>query len=110
MFLVGVLGLIGQYFVLVGFRSAPAAFVAPMQYSQIVWAILFGYLFFNESVDVWVIVGSAITILSGVAIIWREHAVSKVQANLNTRNTRVVGAAMMQSHEAEKSQEKGHTD
>lgn len=105
MFLVGVLGLIGQYFILVGYRSAPAAFVGPMQYSQIVWAILFGYLFFNESVDVWVIVGSAITILSGVAIIWREHAVSKVQANLNTRNTRVVGAAMMQSREAEEAQE-----
>lgn len=101
MFLVGLLGLIGQYFVLVGYRSSPAAFVAPMQYSQIVWAILFGYVFFNETVDVWVIVGSSVTILSGVAIIWREHTVSKVQANLNTRNSRVVGAAMMQSKESE---------
>ena len=97
MFLVGVLGLVGQYFVLRGYRMAPAAFVGPMQYSQIVWAILFGYVFFAETVDVWVLVGSAITIASGVIIIWRERVVSKVQANLNTRNSRMVGAAMMPS-------------
>ena len=102
MFLVGALGLLGQYSVLNGFRHAPAAFVGPMQYSQIVWAIIFGYLFFNESIDRWVIVGSAITILSGVAIIWRERSVSKVQANLKTRNARMVGAPMIKSSEAQK--------
>jgi S-adenosylmethionine uptake transporter len=95
MFLVGALGLLGQYSVLTGFRMAPAAYVGPMQYSQIVWAILFGYVFFGETIDKWVVVGSLITVLSGVAIIWRELAVSKVQANLNTRNARMVGAPMM---------------
>jgi S-adenosylmethionine uptake transporter len=99
MFLIGVLGLIGQYFVLRGFRSAPAAFVGPMQYSQIVWAILFGYVFFGETIDRWVLVGSGITILSGVIIIWRERTTSKVQANLKTRNSRMVGAALIQSSE-----------
>jgi drug/metabolite transporter (DMT)-like permease len=101
MFLVGVLGLVGQYFVLRGYRGAPAAYVAPMQYSQIVWAILFGYVFFGETVDRWVLLGSSITIMSGVVIIWRERMVSKVQANLNTRNSRMVGAAMIQSIESE---------
>ena len=95
MFLVGALGLLGQYSVLTGFRMAPAAYVGPMQYSQIVWAILFGYVFFGETIDKWVVIGSLITVLSGVAIIWRELAVSKVQANLNTRNARMVGAPMM---------------
>jgi S-adenosylmethionine uptake transporter len=95
MFLVGALGLLGQYAVLRGFKMAPAAYVGPMQYSQIVWAILFGYVFFDESIDKWVIIGSLITVLSGVAIIWRERAVSKVRANLNTRNARMVGAPMM---------------
>jgi S-adenosylmethionine uptake transporter len=101
MFLVGVLGLVGQYFVLSGYRGAPAAFVGPMQYSQIVWAIIFGYVFFGESIDRWVVVGSAITILSGVVIIWRERTVSKVQANLNTRNSRMVGAALIESAETD---------
>lgn len=99
MFLVGALGLAGQYSVLTGYRHAPAAFVAPMQYSQIVWAIIFGYVFFDESIDRWVLVGSAITILSGIAIIWRERTVSKVQANLKTRNGRMVGAPMIKNNE-----------
>jgi len=101
MFLVGALGLLGQYSVLTGFKMAPAAYVGPMQYSQIVWAILFGYIFFNESIDRWVIIGSLITVLSGVAIIWRERAVSKVQANLKTRNARMVGAPMMKHAKVE---------
>ncbi|MFQ3246902.1 MAG: drug/metabolite transporter (DMT)-like permease [Arenicella sp.] len=101
MFLVGALGLLGQYSVLRGFKLAPAAYVGPMQYSQIIWAILFGYVFFDESIDKWVIVGSVITVLSGVAIILRERAVSKVQANLNTRNGRMVGAPMMKAAKAE---------
>jgi len=80
MFLVGALGLLGQFCVLSGFRLAPATFIGPMQYSQIIWAILFGYLFFNEAVDKWVVIGSLITVASGIAMIWRERQVSKVKA------------------------------
>jgi hypothetical protein len=47
------------------------------------------------------LLGSSITIMSGVIIIWRERMVSKVQAHLNTRNSRMVGAAMIQSIESE---------
>lgn len=101
MFLVGALGLLGQYSVLTGFRMAPAAYIGTMQYSQIIWAISFGYVFFNEPIDKWVVIGSCITVLSGVVIIWRERAVSKVQANLKTRNARVVGAPMMKQREIE---------
>jgi len=103
MFLVGGLGLMGQYCILSGFRLAPATYIAPMQYSQIVWAVIFGYVFFNESIDQWVVIGSLITIASGIGMIWRERQVSKVRANLNTRNGRVVSAPLMKPHEAEKS-------
>lgn len=102
MFLVGALGLLGQYCILTGFRLAPAAYIAPMQYSQIVWAIIFGYLFFEESIDQWVIVGSLITIASGIGMLLRERKVSSIRANLNTRNGRVVGAPLMKTKEADK--------
>ena len=104
MFLVGALGLLGQYCILTGYRLAPAAFVGPMQYSQIIWAIIFGYLFFDESIDRWVVIGSVVTILSGVIIIWRERSVSTVQANLRTRNARSVGAPMIRQRELEEKQ------
>ncbi|MBK8454620.1 MAG: DMT family transporter [Thiofilum sp.] len=89
MFAVGVLGLLGQLLVLNSYRLSPAAFVAPMQYSQLIWAVLFGFIFFNESIDQWVVVGSIITIASGVMIVWREAVASKTQPNLNTPNPRI---------------------
>ena len=46
--------------------------VAPSQYSQILWATLFGVLFFEELPDMWVGVGASIIIASGVFIVWRE--------------------------------------
>jgi hypothetical protein len=57
--------------------------------------------FFGETVDRWVLLGSTITIMSGVIIIWRERVVSKVQGNLKTRNSGMVGAAMIESIESE---------
>ena len=93
MFLIGGLGLVGHMFNLFAYKTAPAAFVAPMQYSQIIWAVIFGYLFFNESVDQWEIVGSVITVFSGVLIVWREVVASKIRPTLNSRNTRMVSAA-----------------
>lgn len=89
MFTVGVLGLLGQLLILNSYRLAPAAFVAPMQYSQLIWAVLFGAVFFNESIDKWVIIGSIITITSGMIIIWRETVASKNQPNLSTPNPRI---------------------
>jgi S-adenosylmethionine uptake transporter len=93
MFLIGIFGQIGQLMVFLAYRAANAAFIAPMQYSQIVWAVIFGALFFNESADRYVVLGAAITIASGILIVWREAMVSKVQANLQTRNSRMVSAA-----------------
>jgi hypothetical protein len=46
--------------------------VAPMQYSQIIWATVFGLVFFNESIDRWTAVGASIIIASGLYIVLRE--------------------------------------
>jgi drug/metabolite transporter (DMT)-like permease len=101
MFLIGVFALLGQLFILTGYRCAPAAVVAPMQYSQIIWAILFGWLFFNESVDQVAVIGLVITIFSGLMIVWRESAVSTKQPVLNTRDMRSVASAPMPISESD---------
>ena len=101
MFSLGVLALIGQLCILTGYRNAPAAVVAPMQYSQIIWAIILGSLFFNESVDTLTIVGAAITITSGILMVWRESRVSVNQPVLRSRNMRSVGSAPLPSFETE---------
>lgn len=64
-----------QILMVQAFRRAPAARVAPAQYSQILWAVLYGALFFGEFPDIWVGVGAAVVIGSGVYIVLREEQI-----------------------------------
>ena len=61
-------------FLIAGYNAGEAVIVAPMQYSQILWAALYGTLFFGETPDFWTIVGSAIIIASGLYIVLRESS------------------------------------
>lgn len=72
--LMGLLLIAGQMMVLNAYRNAPAALIAPMQYSQIIWAALFGFIFFSEIPDLWVATGSVLIISSGVFVVWRESS------------------------------------
>lgn len=72
--LMGLLLIAGQMMVLNAYRNAPAALIAPMQYSQIIWAALFGFIFFSEIPDIWVATGSLLIISSGVFVVWRESS------------------------------------
>ncbi len=49
-----------------------AVTVAPMQYSQIIWALVLGYYLFGEPVDTTTLIGVGIIIASGLFIILRE--------------------------------------
>lgn len=66
------MGLIGGLLSIYAYRVAPAVIVAPMQYSQILWAIFYGWLFFNEALDWNTALGSAVIIASGMYIVLRE--------------------------------------
>lgn len=86
---VGVLSVIGQALMIHAYRISQAQFVAPMQYSQMIWAVVFGTLFFSESPDHYVIAGSLIIIASGLLFLWRELMVSVTKPVLRTRNLRM---------------------
>lgn len=58
--------------VIAAYKTAEAVIVAPMQYSQILWATLYGMLFFDESPDLATAVGAGIIISSGIYILLRE--------------------------------------
>lgn len=66
------LGLVAARLTIAAYRTAPAVIVAPMQYSQIVWAAVYGSIFFNEHPDFWTMVGTGVIIASGVYIVLRE--------------------------------------
>jgi len=67
--------------VIAAYQAGEAAIIAPMQYSQIIWASLFGYFFFDESIDQATAIGAGIIIASGMYIVLRE---SRSGTSMNT--------------------------
>ena len=77
LFLVACFATAGHYTMTLAFSAAPLTVTQPVTFLQLVWAVLLGALFFNESVDIWVIIGGTI-IMSAVSFItWRESVASK---------------------------------
>jgi drug/metabolite transporter (DMT)-like permease len=54
------------------YRHAEAALIAPMQYSQILWALFYGALLFQETPSRTTLIGAGIVIVSGLYIVFRE--------------------------------------
>lgn len=69
---ISLLGFAGGLLLISAYRNGDAAIVAPMQYSQIIWATGYGHLLFSESVDRATLVGAGIIIASGIYIVARE--------------------------------------
>lgn len=70
--IISVFAWIGGRVIITAYQVGEAAIVAPMQYSQILWATLYGMLFFNEGLDLFTGIGAAIIIASGLFIVFRE--------------------------------------
>lgn len=69
---ISALGFAAGLFLISAYRHGDAAIVAPMQYSQIIWASIFGFLIFGESVERATVIGAGIIIVSGLYIVFRE--------------------------------------
>ncbi|MSU90442.1 EamA family transporter [Rhodobacteraceae bacterium 2CG4] len=69
---VAVMGALGTVLIIHAYRRSEAGVVAPMQYSQILWASAYGAIFFDERPEANVVLGAAIIIGSGIYILWRE--------------------------------------
>ena len=74
---IAVVGTAGITMMTQAFRFAPAAVVAPFDYTALIWATLMDWLFWNEIPDALTWVGAAVIIASGAFIVWRESRVAK---------------------------------
>ncbi|MGL4240156.1 MAG: DMT family transporter [Beijerinckiaceae bacterium] len=70
--LLGVVAMIAHVLVARALTVAPAAVVSPFNYTLIVWAALFGWLFFNEWPNGMMIAGAVVIVASGLYLLWRE--------------------------------------
>ncbi|MEM9755395.1 MAG: DMT family transporter [Pseudomonadota bacterium] len=69
----GVLGGIGQILLTSAYRHADASLIAPFDYTSMLIAIAVGYVVFNEIPTGQTLIGGAIVVAAGVAIILRER-------------------------------------
>jgi drug/metabolite transporter (DMT)-like permease len=65
---IGALGAIGHGFLVLAFARAPASVLAPMTYSQLIWAMLASFLVFGHAPDRFTWIGAAIITLGGVLV------------------------------------------
>ncbi|MDH3594903.1 MAG: DMT family transporter, partial [Rhodospirillales bacterium] len=56
------------------YRHAPAALVAPFEYTALVWGAILGWILWREQPEPLVWTGAAIIMLSGLYITHREAA------------------------------------
>ena len=70
---IAIFGTAGMTMITQAFRRAPAVVVAPLDYTGLLWATLFGWLIWRESPDTLTIIGAAIIAASGMFTIFREQ-------------------------------------
>lgn len=68
---------VAQALFIVATTYAPAGRVGAAQYSQILWALAIGALFFEEWPDAWALLGIAIVVGAGLFIFAREQTLKK---------------------------------
>lgn len=73
----GVIGAAGQLLLTASYRYADAGALAPFTYVSMLWALVFGYVFFDE-VPGWPVLGGAgLVIAAGLIIVVRERQLSR---------------------------------
>ena len=63
----------GQLLLIRAFAAAPAAYVTPFTYTQIVTAVLFGMLVLGELPDPCTLAGTALIVLAGLYVLRRAR-------------------------------------
>lgn len=61
-----------------GYRAASPALLAPLEYTALIGGAIAGYVIWKEVPDIWVAVGAAIIVASGLFVVYRNKEVSDV--------------------------------
>ena len=67
--IVGIFFSLGIYLQIIALSMANASIIQPFHYTLIFWAIIFGYIFYNDIPDLFTIVGAVIITLSGIFVL-----------------------------------------
>jgi drug/metabolite transporter (DMT)-like permease len=70
---IGIFGGLGQMLFTESYRYAPASFLAPFDYTAMLWAFLLGFWMFGEVPTIYVVIGAIIVAAAGIFVILRER-------------------------------------
>lgn len=83
--LIGVVSTAGQGLIILAYQKGPASLLAPFSYFQLVTSSIAGWLVFHNVPDVWVVVGGAVIIASGIYTAHRERVRAKERRGLEAQ-------------------------
>jgi len=78
----GFIGGLSHIFLTESYRHAPQSVVAPFNYSTMIWAVIFGYVFLGEVPTTLVLIGAAIVAGAGLFVVYRERQLGKRQIDV----------------------------
>ena len=80
---IGALGGTGNIFFIAATRRAPVSLIAPAQYSQIAWAVIFGALFYNEHPDFVAFIGLIVLATGGIMNVMSDETRIRIFSRLS---------------------------
>lgn len=76
---IGISGTLAQLLMVQALKEGETTVVLPFDFLKLIWATIFGYWLFAETVDLWTWVGAAVIITSGIYVAYRERVVKQLE-------------------------------
>ena len=76
--LIGIMMSLAHYSLIIALARAPANKIQPFHFTLIFWAIIYGFIFYNDIPDLPTIVGAFIIALSGIYIINQQRKIQHI--------------------------------
>ncbi len=73
MMALGLVSIIGHWFLVQAYRLAPVHIVAPFEYTALVWGIILGLVFWNEIPTTGMLAGAALIVCGGLIIVFAQR-------------------------------------
>jgi S-adenosylmethionine uptake transporter len=75
----GVLSGIAQYLLYEGYRYASASAIAPVEYTGLVWAFIYGFVLWRDVPKPHVFVGAALIVVASLGLVWWEARAARLR-------------------------------
>lgn len=84
MIAVGLVSTSGQYLLYEGFRHAPASSLAPVEYTGLIWAFIYGYAIWTEVPAINVFIGAILIVAASLVLVsWERRSMKTAKERIS---------------------------